>query len=60
MHLSFVLRGENDMPLIVQINDQISTSVQSYEINSSQNSKFNRFVNGWHREKKRSSLVAFT
>lgn len=33
--LSFVLRGENDMPFIVQINDQISTSVQSNEINSS-------------------------
>lgn len=34
-HLSFVLRGKNDMPFAVQINDQISTSVPSNEINSS-------------------------
>lgn len=33
-HFSFVLRGKM-MPFIVQINDQISTSVQSSEINSS-------------------------
>ena len=35
--LSFVLRGKNDMPFIVQINDQINTSVQTSDINFSQN-----------------------
>lgn len=51
-HLSFVLRGENDMPFIVQINDQISTSDEI--IPARTNSKFNRSVNVWPTEKKKS------
>lgn len=35
LKLSFVFRGKNDMPFIVQINDQISTSVKPNETNSS-------------------------